>query len=73
MPTYSYRCKTCGHCVDARRSIINRNVGPVCRHATMAEGGNGLHLVPSPSRMVRVIDPVPGIVRNPAAGPRKGR
>ena len=30
MPTYTYRCETCGKVEDARRSMADRDNGPEC-------------------------------------------
>lgn len=71
MPLYQYRCVACLATAEAVRKVTNRHRGPLCRHP--ARPGDELPvLVPGPNYMRLEIVPVPGIVRNPAAGPRRG-
>lgn len=61
MPLYSYVCKGCGQTRADIRTIEDRAYGPKCDRC-------------KPRRtMVQFIDGAPmGIVKNPAAGPKKG-
>ncbi len=59
-PLYVYRCPRCGAETEEMRPMDDRNINlPVC--------GNG----DIPCAMEPVITPVPGVVRNPAAGPKR--
>jgi len=65
MPTYEYKCPSCGKTEVLIKSVEDRDEAPAC---TCNEIGEGLvwHIP-----MERVISPVPGVVDTPAV--RKGR
>lgn len=62
MPFYTYECPCCGAKTEEMRPMddANRNL-PWCSSSQWCK------------QMELVIAPVPGIVRNPAAGPRRSK
>jgi putative FmdB family regulatory protein len=59
-PFYKYACPRCGAEVEEMRPMDDANRDrPICENGDV------------PMVMDLVIAPVPGIVRNPAAGPRR--
>lgn len=62
MPFYTYACPKCGAEREEMREMDDRNKDrPVCDNGDV------------PCVMDLVLAPVPGIVRNPAAGPRRSK
>ena len=62
MPWYVYKCPRCGAETEEMRPMDDRNKDrPWCNGSQWCE------------RMELVTAPVPGIVRNPAAGPRRSK
>lgn len=66
MPTYVFECPACQRQVEKVLSIATRDLVITC------PGGRGMGHVHPPRIMSRIITPVVGIVRKPAAGPRRG-
>jgi predicted nucleic acid-binding Zn ribbon protein len=61
-PFYLYRCPRCDAEVEEMRPMDDANRDrPICENGDV------------PMVMDLVIAPVPGIVRNPAAGPRRSK
>lgn len=62
MPFFTYECPRCGARTEELRSMDDaKSNPPVCYQGDV------------PVDMKLVIAPVPGIVRNPAAGPRRSK
>lgn len=61
MPVYSYECYSCGQSRIDIRTVAQRDDAPKCDRCT------------PPKKMLLVLCPVLGIVKNPAAGPSKRR
>lgn len=66
MPLYVFECPACGRTEEVLRTMDCRDRSPpVCtvnRH---------IHPLRSQVVMVRIVTPVAGFVRNPAAGPKR--
>ena len=75
MPFYTYKCPRCDAEREEMRPMDDRNKDrPVCENGDASHyvgQPGGLPAGPVPCVMDLVIAPVPGIVRNPAAGPRR--
>jgi putative FmdB family regulatory protein len=62
VPIYKYACPRCGAEAEEMRPMDDANRDrPICHNGDV------------PMVMDLVIAPVPGIVRNPAAGPRRSK
>ena len=62
MPWYLYACPRCGVETEEMRPMDDRNTNlPVCYNGDV------------PIDMEPVITPVAGVVRNPAAGPKRSK
>ena len=62
MPWYVYACPRCGATAEELRPMDDAKINPpVCYNGDV------------PIDMQLVVSAVPGVVRNPAAGPRKSK